>query len=261
MSPEPKIGPLPKCSQYCKWSTIWCLTNPYCRTRLLPPRTSSTTLACATCLVATTTSTMQDSPVGFWRWRQMNIAKTGDVLILCLQVEDEWIFFTYPLDCLGIRSDLDLDLRNRRSANPCFFWKFKANELISAITSMIQPEAWKWSPKTALLTRCLVRDHKHSYHQLLLLFVSLLPSLKNHESFPWSSWKTSWPCGRPFFMSMLTTLLQAHRLSISLDTEGRILTSPSSPGPGRIDMSVGKSHPVSYTKNLKDSESQKYPYP
>ena len=30
------------------------------------------------------------------------------------QVEDEWIFFTYPLDCLGIRSDLDLDMRNRR---------------------------------------------------------------------------------------------------------------------------------------------------
>ena len=172
MSPEPKIGPLPKCPQNCNWSTIWCLTNPYCRTRLLPPRTSSTTSACATCLVATTTSTMQDSPVGFWRWRQMNIAKTGDVLILCLQVEDEWIFFTYPLDCLGIRSDLDLDLRNRRSANPWFFWKFKANELISAITSMIQPEAWKWSPKTALLTRCLVLDHKHSYHQLLLLFVS-----------------------------------------------------------------------------------------
>ena len=25
---------------------------------------------------------------------------------------------------------------------------------------------------------------------------------------------------------------QAHRLSISLDTEGRVLTSPSSPGPG-----------------------------
>ena len=44
--------------------------------------------------------------------------KRRGVLILCLQVEDEWIFFTYPLDCLGIRSDLDLDLRNRRSANP-----------------------------------------------------------------------------------------------------------------------------------------------
>ena len=72
-----------------------------------------------------------------------NVYKKGEVLILCLQVEDEWIFFTYPLDCLGIRSDLDLDLRNRRSANPCFFCKFKANELISAITSMIQPEAWK----------------------------------------------------------------------------------------------------------------------
>ena len=47
--------------------------------------------------------------------------KKGDMLIFCLQVEDEWIFFTYPLDCLGIRSDLDLDLRNRRSANHCFF--------------------------------------------------------------------------------------------------------------------------------------------
>ena len=44
--------------------------------------------------------------------------KRRGVLILRLQVEDEWIFFTYPLDCLGIRSDLDLDLRNRRSANP-----------------------------------------------------------------------------------------------------------------------------------------------
>ena len=62
-------------------------------------------------------------------------------------------------------------------------------------------------------------------------------------------------------MPMLTTLLQAHRLSISLDTEGRILTSPSSPGPGRINMRVGKSHPESYTKNLKDPEFQKYPYP
>merc|ERR1719189_1364680 len=30
-----------------------------------------------------------------------------------LKVEDEWIFFTYPLDLLGIRSDLDLDMRNR----------------------------------------------------------------------------------------------------------------------------------------------------
>ena len=69
MSPEPKIGPLPKCPQNCNWSTIWCLTNPYCRTQLLPPRTSSTTSACATCLVATTTSTMQDSLVGSWRWR------------------------------------------------------------------------------------------------------------------------------------------------------------------------------------------------
>ena len=49
--------------------------NPYCRTQLLPPRTSSTTLACATCLVATTTSTMQDSPGGFWRWRPINPAK------------------------------------------------------------------------------------------------------------------------------------------------------------------------------------------
>ena len=120
MSSEPKIGPLPKCPQNCKWSTAWCLTNPYCRTQLLPPRTSSTTLACATCLVATTTSTMQDSLVGSWRWRPMKTAKKGDMLILCLQVEDEWIFFTYPLDCLGIRSDLDLDLRNRRSANLCF---------------------------------------------------------------------------------------------------------------------------------------------
>ena len=34
--------------------------------------------------------------------------------LLLNQVEDEWIFFTYPLDCLGIRSDLDLDMRNRR---------------------------------------------------------------------------------------------------------------------------------------------------
>ena len=25
-----------------------------------------------------------------------------------LKVEDEWIFFTYPLDCLGVRSDLEL---------------------------------------------------------------------------------------------------------------------------------------------------------
>jgi len=67
--------------------------------------------------------------------------------------------------------------------------------------------------------------------------------------------------GDHFSMPMLTTLLQAHRLSISLDTEGRILTSPSSPGPGRIDMGVGKSHPECFTKNLKDPESQKYPYP
>jgi len=28
-----------------------------------------------------------------------------------LKVEDEWIFFTYPLDCLGVRSDIDLECR------------------------------------------------------------------------------------------------------------------------------------------------------
>merc|ERR1719356_1233925 len=28
-----------------------------------------------------------------------------------LKVEDEWIFFTYPLDYLNVRTDIDLDLR------------------------------------------------------------------------------------------------------------------------------------------------------
>merc|ERR1719431_535796 len=32
-----------------------------------------------------------------------------------LKVEDEWIFFTYPLDCLGVRSDIDLECRPRNS--------------------------------------------------------------------------------------------------------------------------------------------------
>jgi len=32
-----------------------------------------------------------------------------------LKVEDEWIFFTYPLDCLGVRSDIDLECRPRSS--------------------------------------------------------------------------------------------------------------------------------------------------
>jgi len=32
-----------------------------------------------------------------------------------LRVEDEWIFFTYPLEFLGVRSDLDLDTRPRSS--------------------------------------------------------------------------------------------------------------------------------------------------
>ena len=27
MSPEPKIGPLPKCPQNCHWSTTWCLKS------------------------------------------------------------------------------------------------------------------------------------------------------------------------------------------------------------------------------------------
>lgn len=75
-----------------------------------------------------------------------------------LKVEDEWIFFTYPLDCLGIRSDLDLDLRNR------------------------------------------------SHHE--------------HD-----------PTGSLEMIPENCPLDPAHRLSISLDTEGRILTSPSSPGP------------------------------
>lgn len=32
-----------------------------------------------------------------------------------LKIEDEWIFFTYPLDCLGVRSDIDIDLRPRNN--------------------------------------------------------------------------------------------------------------------------------------------------
>ena len=28
-----------------------------------------------------------------------------------LKVEDEWIFFTYPLDYLGVRTDIDIDCR------------------------------------------------------------------------------------------------------------------------------------------------------
>ena len=35
-----------------------------------------------------------------------------------LKVEDEWIFFTYPLDYLGVRSDIDIDCRpNFRSSH------------------------------------------------------------------------------------------------------------------------------------------------
>lgn len=75
-----------------------------------------------------------------------------------LRVEDEWIFFTYPLDCLGMRSDLDLDIRNR------------------------------------------------SHHE--------------HD-----------PTGSLEMIPENCPLDPAHRLSISLDTEGRVLTSPSSPGP------------------------------
>ena len=198
MSPEPKIGPLPKCSQNCNWSTAWCLTNPYCRTQLLPPRTSSTTLACATCLVATTTSTMQDSLVGSWRWRPMKTAKKGDMLNLCLQVEDEWIFFTYPLDCLGIRSDLDLDLRNRRSATLDSFENSKQ-------MSWFQPSrAWSnrkpgndprklpsWPGALFVIINILIINCScSSFPTTLLPYCAVLQvDLKENESLPWwSSW-------------------------------------------------------------------------
>jgi len=74
-----------------------------------------------------------------------------------LKVEDEWIFFTYPLDCLGVRSDLDL------------------------------------GP---------TRGHLE------------------HD-----------PTGSLEMIPENCPLDPAHRLSISLDTDGRLLTSPSSPGP------------------------------
>lgn len=89
-----------------------------------------------------------------------------------LKVEDEWIFFTYPLDCLGygIRTDMDLDVRNRG-----------------------HPEL---DPTGSL---------------------EMIP-----ENCP---------------------LDPAHRLSISLDTEGRVLTSPSpseSDTPKRLCHTLGR---------------------
>jgi len=101
-----------------------------------------------------------------------------------LKVEDEWIFFTYPLDLLGIRSDLDLDMRNR------------------------------------------------SHHE--------------HD-----------PTGSLEMIPENCPLDPAHRLSISLDTEGRVLTSPSSPGPEtpkRLCQTLGRqpsrSERASTTTNL-----------
>lgn len=86
-----------------------------------------------------------------------------------LKVEDEWIFFTYPLDCLGVRSDLDLDIRNR------------------------------------------------SHHE--------------HD-----------PTGSLEIIPENCPLDPAHRLSISLDTEGRVLTgpSPNPDTPKRLCQTLGR---------------------
>ena len=46
--------------------------------------------------------------------RILKVIVNSDSVTQKIQVEDEWIFFTYPLDCLGMRTDLDLDMRNRR---------------------------------------------------------------------------------------------------------------------------------------------------
>lgn len=85
-----------------------------------------------------------------------------------LKVEDEWIFFTYPLDCLGVRSDLDLDMRNRS---------------------------------------------------------------KEHD-----------PTGSLEMIPENCPLDPAHRLSISLDTAGRVLTSPpaGSDSPQRLCQTLGR---------------------
>ena len=121
MSPKPKIGPLPKCPQNCNWSTAWCLKS------ILQDATTATSYIIDNFGMRDLFGRDNYEYYARLTGRILKVTpneycqKKGPVLILCLQVEDEWIFFTYPLDCLGIRSDLDLDLRNRRSANPWFF--------------------------------------------------------------------------------------------------------------------------------------------
>jgi hypothetical protein len=103
-----------------------------------------------------------------------------------LRVEDEWIFFTYPLDCLGVRSDLDIDIRNR------------------------------------------------SHHE--------------HD-----------PTGSLEMIPENCPLDPAHRLSISLDTDGRVLTSPSSPGPEtpqRLCQTLGRQTHAAASLHVKQDNSR-----